>query len=101
MAETTGGPEHAAFVQEITERIRRHEAESPCRLNPDERIVAALIEGLVRRKVKSGDYYCPCRIVTGNLETDRHNVCPCTTHEAEIAAAGKCHCGLYVGEKKP
>jgi ferredoxin-thioredoxin reductase catalytic chain len=100
MAEAAGGNDNAAWRQEITERIRKHVAESVCRLNPSESVVEALIEGLVRRKQRSGDFYCPCRIVTGNLETDRNNVCPCTTHEAEIAETGRCHCGLFVGEKK-
>ena len=100
MADAAGPQAEAAYRKEILERVRQHVAESPCRLNPDERVVSALIDGLVRRKVKHGDYYCPCRIVTGNAETDRRNVCPCATHEEEIAASGKCHCGLYVGEKK-
>jgi ferredoxin-thioredoxin reductase catalytic subunit len=100
MAEQTGGPDTEAWQREITERIHKHVAGSRCRLNPDARMVAALIEGLVKRKGRSGDFYCPCRIVTGNPETDRNNVCPCVTHEAEIAETGKCHCGLFVGEKK-
>jgi ferredoxin-thioredoxin reductase catalytic subunit len=58
------------------------------------------IEGLVKRKARSGDFYCPCRIVTGNREVDKNNVCPCVTHEAEIGETGKCHCGLFAGEKK-
>jgi len=89
-----------ALRREITHRIRQHTAESACRLNPDERMVAALIKGLVRRRLDFGDFYCPCRIVTGKPETDRLNVCPCATHEEEIARTGKCHCGLFVGEKK-
>jgi ferredoxin-thioredoxin reductase catalytic chain len=100
MTEAAGGNDIAAWRQEITDRIHKHVTESACRLNPSPSVVEALIEGLVRRKQKSGDFYCPCRIVTGNLETDRNNVCPCTTHEAEIAETGRCHCGLFVGEKK-
>ena len=85
-----------ALRQEITERIEKHAAESPYRLNPDERVVAALIKGLVRRKTQFGDYYCPCRVVTGDEEADRRTVCPCETHPQEIAETGKCHCGLFV-----
>jgi len=96
----SAGDELEGFRAEIAARVRAHPAHSKCRLNPDERMVVALIDGLVRRKAKFGDYYCPCRIVTGNAETDSNNVCPCKTHEAEIAETGKCHCGLYVGEKR-
>lgn len=100
MAEAQGGPETETLRHEVAERIRRHIGASACRLNPDAKIVAALVEGLVRRKLKFGDYYCPCRVVTGNADIDRRNVCPCETHEAEIAETGHCHCALFVGEKK-
>jgi ferredoxin-thioredoxin reductase catalytic subunit len=101
MDQAATGGDSEKWRQEIADRIHRHVAESACRLNPSETVVAALIEGLVRRRAKAGDFYCPCRIVTGNVETDRNNVCPCVTHEAEIAETGRCHCGLFVGEKKP
>jgi ferredoxin-thioredoxin reductase catalytic subunit len=100
MATDAAGGNIETWRREIEQRVRRHAAESSCRLNPDERIVSALLEGLTKRKARSGDFYCPCRVVTGNAETDRRNVCPCTTHEDEIAETGKCHCGLFVGEKK-
>ncbi len=101
MADEPGGGENQAYTDEISRRVHKHAAESACRLNPDERMVAALVKGLVRRRTAFGDYYCPCRIVTGNAETDRRNVCPCETHEEEIARTGKCHCGLFVGDKNP
>ena len=100
MAKPTPSSDSQARRREIEERVRRHAAESACRLNPDPKVVEALLDGLVRRKEKFGDYYCPCRIVTGNEETDRANVCPCKTHEEEIARTGKCHCGLFVGTKR-
>jgi ferredoxin-thioredoxin reductase catalytic chain len=99
MPDTTSG-DLDVFRREIAERIHKHVAGSACKLNPDAHIVEALVEGLARRKVKFGDYYCPCRIVTGNAETDARMVCPCATHEAEIAETGKCHCALFVGEKQ-
>jgi len=99
MNEHGAGPDLEVYRREIAERIGRHVASSACRLNPNARTVEALVEGLVRRRAKAGDYYCPCRVVTGDAETDRRNVCPCATHEAEIAEAGKCHCGLFVGDR--
>ncbi len=84
-----------AFRKEIRERTERHAAAQGYRLNPNVKALEALIEGLVKRKVRNGDYYCPCRIVTGDDAVDAANVCPCETHEEEIAASGKCHCGLF------
>ena len=102
MSETdrTADSEQAdAYRDEITRRIHEHADGSVCRLNPNRRIVEAIIKGLVRRKMEFGDYYCPCRVVTGKAETDSANVCPCETHEDEIARTGQCHCALFVGEK--
>ncbi|HUU11133.1 MAG TPA: ferredoxin-thioredoxin reductase catalytic domain-containing protein [Phycisphaerae bacterium] len=100
MPENSDKPDEEALRREIVQRVEKHDAESPYRLNPDERVVAALIKGLVRRKVQFGDYYCPCRVVTGDADVDRRNVCPCETHGQEIAETGKCHCGLFVGDRK-
>jgi len=99
----TGDPSDAdieAYRKEITHRIRQHAAETACKLNPESRLVSVLVEALVKRKVKFGDYYCPCRAVRGDPEHDRPNICPCETHEEEIAQTGQCRCGLFVGEKK-
>jgi ferredoxin-thioredoxin reductase catalytic chain len=100
MSDSTAPEALENYRKEIADRVQKHEAQSACRLNPDTRMVEGLIEGLVRRKVKFGDYYCPCRIVTGKADVDKLNVCPCVTHEDEIAQTGKCHCALFVGERK-
>jgi ferredoxin-thioredoxin reductase catalytic subunit len=95
MAEEATPQDTDAYRREITERIEAHVKATGYRLNPSEKAVEALIGGLVKRKVNFGDYYCPCRVVTGDAETDEPNVCPCASHEAEIAANGKCHCALF------
>ncbi len=100
MPQSTPELDEPALLEEITRRVRQHAETSSCRLNPDERVVSAILKGLVRRRIEFGDYYCPCRPVTGNPETDAANVCPCATHEEEIARTGRCHCGLFVGEKR-
>jgi len=100
VAQPSTEPESTALLKEIARRVRQHAETSSCRLNPDERVVAAILKGLVRRRLEFGDYYCPCRPVTGDPEADTANVCPCATHEDEIARTGRCHCGLFVGETK-
>jgi ferredoxin-thioredoxin reductase catalytic subunit len=66
------------------------------KLNPDEKVVTALLQGLIKNEEKYGHRYCPCRPVTGNREEDRLKVCPCFWHRAEIENTGRCHCGLFV-----
>lgn len=47
----------------------------------------SVVEGLIR---KAGS--CPCRL--GNCP------CPCQFHEEELERLGRCHCGLFILEKK-
>ena len=100
MAEEATRGELEAYRKEIRERIERHLGETNYRLNPSEKVVEALVDGLVKRKVRFGDYYCPCRVVTGDAAKDALNVCPCSTHDEEIAASGKCHCALFFAAEK-
>jgi ferredoxin-thioredoxin reductase catalytic subunit len=95
MAEPVTEARRATWRAEIAARIRRHLETSGLRLNPDPKAVEALLDGLVRRKARFGDYYCPCRVVTGDPKRDAANVCPCESHAAEVAATGHCHCALF------
>lgn len=95
MAEPVTQVQQASWRAEIAARIARHVKASGLRLNPNAKTVEALLDGLVRRKVRFGDYYCPCRVVTGDPEQDAANVCPCQSHAAEVAATGHCRCALF------
>lgn len=78
-------------------------------LNPDKKVLDAVIRGLARNEKKFGEWYCPCRLRSGDKEKDRAIICPCIRHKDEIAQDGYCHCQLYdrkdvaekmTGEKK-
>ncbi len=62
------------------------------KLNPDEKIVKAIKEGLEKK-----DGYCPCRI-----PKTPENKCMCKEFRDQIADPnfeGYCHCLLYYKEK--
>lgn len=82
--------------RKIYERIKKYAEEARFKLNPDKRILSLLIKGLAMNKLRYGDFYCPCRRVTGDPEKDKLIVCPCVYHEEEIEKYGRCHCGLFV-----
>jgi ferredoxin-thioredoxin reductase catalytic subunit len=100
MTEPVTRDQQAAWRAEIAERVARHAKASGLRLNPNAKAFEALLDGLVRRKVRFGDYYCPCRVVTGDPNQDAANVCPCQSHGAEVAATGHCHCGLFFAAER-
>ncbi|RLF15432.1 MAG: ferredoxin:thioredoxin reductase [Thermoprotei archaeon] len=66
------------------------------KVNPDEKLVEAILRGLLRNEDKYGARYCPCRVVTGDPEKDRPKICPCAWMEEEVKEKGRCHCGLFV-----
>ncbi len=66
------------------------------RLNPDEKQFDWVIKGLLARKEKFGETYCPCRVVTGNKEKDKEIICPCVFHRGEIELQEHCKCNLFV-----
>jgi ferredoxin-thioredoxin reductase catalytic subunit len=45
-----------------------------------------IIDGLIKRKQKTGEFYCPCK-----LECSADNICPCI----EFRTTGNCHCGMF------
>ncbi|MEM3506536.1 MAG: ferredoxin-thioredoxin reductase catalytic domain-containing protein [Candidatus Bathyarchaeia archaeon] len=85
-----------AKLKEILEKYAKSQG---IRLNPDEKIVDLILEGLLNNEKKYGYRYCPCRRVTGDKAVDAKIICPCIYHKEEIKSMGKCHCGLFVSIK--
>ena len=86
----------------IENEIRTHLQDfiehSQYRFNPDSSAVDVIMKGLTMRKIKTGYAYCPCRVVTGNVEEDAKIICPWIYHEEEIQKHGICHCRLFVSK---
>ncbi len=86
---------------ELREKIKNHLKGKNFTLNPDEETVTGLIGAMVKRREKTGEFYCPCRRVTGDSEEDKKIICPCFYHEFELERDGHCHCWLFVKEGHP
>ncbi|MFQ5957623.1 MAG: ferredoxin-thioredoxin reductase catalytic domain-containing protein [Candidatus Brocadiales bacterium] len=83
--------------REVRKRLEKWLEGTPYRFNPDTTVVDTIIRGLAIRKVKAGDEYCPCRVLSGDIEKDSKIVCPCVFSKAEIESEGICLCHLFVG----
>ncbi len=92
------------FKSENAEELRRDVGEyarkAGMKLNPDKKIVEAVIKGLLKNKEVHGELYCPCRIVTGDKEKDKEIICPCVFHKKEIKLEKHCKCFLFVAREK-
>ncbi len=80
----------------VMHRMKEYAESKPFKLNPDKEMLNGVIKGLVMNKQNKGEYYCPCRMTTGNKEEDKKIICPCIYHEEEIERDGHCHCWLFV-----
>lgn len=81
--------------EELKNKYKEYAQEKEISLNPNEKIVNAIIEGLLANEQTKGEKYCPCRKVTGDREEDKKIICPCIYHLDEISSMGHCHCNLF------
>ena len=65
-------------------------------IKPNKTNIDNVIRGLLAKKQRFGEIYCPCRTVTGNKEKDKEIICPCVFHRGEIELQGHCLCNLFV-----
>jgi len=83
-------------IEELKKKYKEYAESNGFHLNPDEKTVERIINGLLNNKEKYGEMYCPCRRVTGDKEEDSKKICPCFWHKDEIKKDGHCFCNLYV-----
>jgi len=82
--------------KDFIEKSKKHASENGFNLNPDEKVVERITNGIFMNKEKHGEEYCPCRRVTGNKEEDAQKICPCVWHKDEVQKDGHCFCKLFV-----
>jgi len=64
-------------------------------LQPNEKILDGVLNGLLKKKEKFGDIHCSCRVSTGDSKKDAEITCPCVFHRGEIEIEGHCKCNLF------
>jgi ferredoxin-thioredoxin reductase catalytic subunit len=84
-------PEENVIRRRLTEFLK----DKDFSFNPDETVVDRVIQGLIRREMRYGKAYCPCRVIVTDSEND-NIVCPCVFHSQELWEHGRCYCGLFV-----
>ena len=82
--------------EELKKSIEEYAKKVGIKVNKDN--IDNVIKGLLAKKQKFGDIYCPCRVNTGDKEKDKEIICPCAFHRGEIELQGKCLCNLFLKE---
>jgi ferredoxin-thioredoxin reductase catalytic subunit len=64
--------------------------------NKDRERTIELLEALIQNKGRYGYMACPCRLASGDRDSDKDIICPCVYREPDVAEYGACYCTLYV-----
>ena len=96
----TGDRFKSENAEELEKDAENYARKTGIKLNPDKKIVKEVINGLLKNKKTKEEFYCPCRITTGDKEKDKEIICPCVFHKKEIKSEGHCKCFLFVSENK-
>jgi ferredoxin-thioredoxin reductase catalytic chain len=86
---------NSANEEEFTKNANEYAESAGIKLNLDKEAVANVVKGLFKNKGTKGEFYCPCRITSGNKEKDKDLICPCVFHRGEIELQEHCRCFLF------
>lgn len=86
-------------VDEARKRAERDATRNRMHLCPVPDLLEDLLKGLADNEERYGYPSCPCRIASGDLETDRDILCPCDYRDPDVEEYGQCYCALYVNEE--
>ena len=84
---------------ELYEKLRTIQEGKGYFFNADRERTMELLEALMLNRERYGYMACPCRIASGERESDRDITCPCTYREEDVAEYGSCYCNLYVSRE--
>ena len=58
-----------------------------------------LLDGLLVNRKRYGYMACPCRLASGDRDSDKDIICPCIYREPDVEEYGSCFCSLYVSKE--
>jgi len=67
--------------------------------NKDREKVFDLLGALMANKERYGYMACPCRLASGDRNSDKDIICPCIYREPDVEEYGSCYCNLYVSKE--
>jgi len=85
--------------QKLYEMLRETQEKKDYFFNKDKELVFELLDGLITNKERYGYMSCPCRLASGNRESDQDIICPCVYRVPDVAEYGSCYCNLYVSKE--
>jgi ferredoxin-thioredoxin reductase catalytic subunit len=85
-------------IDALYERLDREAEAAGYHLNPDREFTRDLVRGLLVNEARYGYRACPCRLASGDKQSDLDIICPCDYRDPDLVDWGACYCALYVSE---
>ena len=82
-------------IQKLIKEYQEYADSKGFKLNTDEKALYTMVSALLKKQKKFGANYCPCLVMTGDVEKDKEIICPCIFHEEEVKTQGRCLCRLF------
>ncbi len=82
--------------EDLYKRLKKIQEPKGYYFNKDSELVFELLKGLLTNKDRWGYMACPCRLSSGDYESDKDIICPCVYREPDVKEYGSCYCNLYV-----
>ena len=86
-------------AEKLFEILRKAQEPKGYYFNKDRAYVLELLSALILNKDRYGYMACPCRLASGDRNTDRDILCPCVYRDPDVQEYGSCYCGLYVSKE--
>jgi len=83
-------------IDEMYERLKKVNEPKGYYFSKNDWLVKELLGGLLANKERYGYMSCPCRLASGDRDTDKDIICPCDYREPDVKEYGSCYCNLYV-----
>jgi len=78
-------------TKKLYERLDKNAEASGYHLNPDTSFTTQLVEGLSTNEERYGYALCPCRLTSGEKETDLDIICPCDYRDPDLDEYDTCY----------
>jgi ferredoxin-thioredoxin reductase catalytic subunit len=86
-------------IETLYEMLKKSQEAKGYYFNRDREKVFELLEALLLNKERYGYMACPCRLASGDRDSDRDIICPCVYREPDVEEYGSCFCNLYVSKE--
>ena len=83
---------------ELYELLKKAQEPKGFFFNRDKEWVLSILSDLLVNKQRYGYTACPCRLASGDRESDRDIICPCAYRGDDVRDYGSCFCNLYVSK---